>query len=107
MQQDRNLKIPSMGFTDYHAQQAAAAAAQQQPPDVSDATDQHKRGGGGGKTTSDAAQLLLLTSATRRAKEDAQFGRLPDQEILDGMEEIYFEADADCERHELMVRRRG
>lgn len=67
-----------MGFTDYHA-------AQSQPD----------------------KDAVALAAATKRAKEEAAhtdgFRRLPDQEILDGMEAIYFETDANCEQYELMV----
>lgn len=34
---------------------------------------------------------------------NSSFKRLPDQEILDGMEEIYFQEEANCEQYELEV----
>lgn len=33
----------------------------------------------------------------------SSFKRMPDQEILDGMEEIYFQDGANCEQYELEV----
>lgn len=79
-QQDRHLKIPSMGFTDYYAAQTSAQ------PDK---------------------EAAALDAATKRAKEETAhtdgFRRLPDQEILDGLEPIYYAEDANCEQYELMV----
>lgn len=93
-QQDRNLKIPSMGFIDYHAQQQQQQNASTSAKNKTNPSD-------------DASSNIQLADATKRAREASAVAdshrRLPDQEILDGMEDIYYEADADCVEHELLV----
>lgn len=39
-------------------------------------------------------------------QHSGDFRRLPDQEILDGTEEIYFQDGVNCEEYELRVSRR-
>lgn len=68
-----------MGFTDYGGQSATV----QSPGN--DSTDSTVHSPNGEETNS------------------SDFRRLPDQEILDGMEEIYFENGANCEQYELEV----
>lgn len=41
----------------------------------------------------------------KRPTSQDDFRRLPDQEILDGTEEIYFQENVNCEEYELKVSR--
>lgn len=57
-------------------------------------------------TGSDAIESTSANVGVNNESGDGSgstFKRLPDQEILDGMEEIYFEDGANCERYELEV----
>lgn len=109
--QNRNMKIPSMGFTDNYTKKklsstttnaataatAAAAAA---------ANEAIKRKSHANEVQS-TADLLNICGDVDEDDVDAnrrQSLLIPDQEILDSTEPIYFEENVDTNTYELNVR---
>lgn len=72
-QQNRNIKIPAMGFSEYFIQNLSSP-------------------------------IETPTTTTKIAKLPTD-RRLPDQEILDATEEIYFQENVNCGEYELKVMR--
>ena len=71
--QNRHVKIPAMGFSEYFIQNLSSPT---ETPSVDRSNKKH-------------------------SQDD--FRRLPDQEILDATEEIYFQENVNCEEYELRV----
>lgn len=95
--QDRNMKIPSMGFTDHYTKKKSST-------NTADAI-KRKSNTNEVQSTTDDSILLNICAAD---DDDDDFNRrrsllIPDQEILDSTEPIYFQENVDTGIYELNV----
>lgn len=95
--QNRNLKIPSMGFTDNYSNKPPSTVTRKSSITPS-AT---KRSPSEDSAASVAFPLNIWDAEDESA--DKRSLLIPDQEILDSTEEIYFQSDVDTGVYELNV----
>lgn len=104
IQQNRNLKIPQMGFTDNYTKKKLSSTS---------ANDTNKRKSNANEVQSTTDESILLNICAVAAvsaddDDDDEFTKrqnllIPDQEILDSTEPIYFQENVDTGIYELNV----
>lgn len=81
-----------MGFTEYSGQAVTFKHTNVTGSDAIDST-----------TTSTSRNVVGFVDYDECGGVNSSFKRLPDQEILDGVEDVYFQDEANCEQYELEV----
>lgn len=109
--QNRNMKIPSMGFTDNYTKKklsSSSTTTTTTPAARAAANEAIKRKSHANEVQSTADLLNICGAVDDDDEVDAnrrQSLLIPDQEILDSTEPIYFEENVDTNTYELNVSR--